>query len=140
MDGIWAQADVIFDPVTIDTVEMPTSVLQGIQLGDTSEFFAQVNRTFSVDGGQTINGFFIQSSFGYNGLTPQGANLFFVVDDPSVDDARVASHELGHVLGLHHDMSDPGQLMFSGVEGTTLSELEQTVARYTAQGLFPPDG
>ena len=139
MAEIWSQADVTFDPLNITTVEMPTDVLNGILLGNTEQFFAQVNTTFFVEHGQAINGFYVQSAFGLNGFTPQGSNLFFVVDEPSVPDARVSSHEVGHIFGLRHDLDDANQLMFSGTDGTGLSELEQTVARYSVQGLFPQD-
>ena len=137
MSAIWSQADVVFDPMNITTVEMPSDVLNGILLGNTDQFFAQVNNTFAVDHSQAINGFYVRSAFGVNGFTPQGSNLFFVVDEPSVPDARVSSHEVGHIFGLRHDLVEPSQLMFSGTSGTGLSELEQTVARYSVQGLFP---
>ena len=137
--NIWSQANIIFDPITVQQIEIPTPVLQGILLGNTDQFFAQVNTTFVVENAQAINGFFVRSAFGVNGFNPQGSNLFFVVDEPSVPDERVSSHELGHVFGLHHDPVDPSQLMFSGTNGTGLSSLEQTVARYTAIGLFPQD-
>lgn len=139
MQQIWAQADVILAPINVHQVEVPTEVLQGVLLGNTDQFFAQVNATFRPQSSQAINGFYVRSAFGANGFTPQGSNLFFVVDSPSVPDERVSSHEVGHILGLHHDLDDPSRLMFSGTSGSQLTELEQTVARYTAVGLFPQD-
>lgn len=136
MREIWAQAGVVLDPVNVHQIEMPTQVLQGILLGNTSQFFTQVNSTFFPESSQAINGFYVRSAFGVNGFTPQGSNLFFVVDEPSVPDERVSSHEVGHIFGLHHDLEDPTQLMFSGTDGTGLSELEQQVSRYVAVGLF----
>ena len=137
MSDIWAQADVTFSPVNVHQIEVPTQVLQGILLGNTDQFFDQVNVTFVPENSQAINGFYVRSAFGVNGFTPQGSNIFFVVDDPSVPDERVSSHEVGHIFGLHHDTANPGQLMFSGTRGVAMSELEKTVARYGAQGLFP---
>jgi len=137
MGEIWDQADVVFDPITTQVVEVPATVLESILLGNTDAFFDQVNVTFAVENSQAINGFYVRGAFGVNGFTPQGSNLFFVVDKPSVHDERVSSHEVGHIFGLRHDLEAPTQLMFSGTNGTVLSELEQTVARYSVQGLFP---
>lgn len=136
MREIWAQAGIVLDPVNVHQIEMPAEILQGIVLGNTNQFFAQVNSTFFPQSSQAVNGFYVRSAFGVNGFTPQGSNLFFVVDEPSVPDERVSSHEVGHIFGLHHDLEDPTQLMFSGTNGTGLSELEQQVARYVAIGLF----
>ena len=58
------------------------------------------------------------------------------MDAPSVHDERVTSHEIGHILALHHVLDDPGRLMFSGTNGTALSEEEVIVARYAADGLL----
>ena len=137
MAGIWRQADIVFDPINVHRIEMPSPVLQGVVLGSTDQFFDQVNVTFVPENSQAINGFYVRSAFGVNGFTPQGSNLFFVVDEPSVHDERVSSHEVGHIFGLHHDLTDPTRLMFSGTNGTGLTELEQTVARYSVQRLFP---
>jgi len=136
LNSIWAQADLHFSPITVQTIEIPRDVLEGIRFGSTTEFFGQVNQTFFPEHQQAINGFYVPAAFGVNGFTPQGSNLFFVVDDPSVP----SSHEVGHILGLHHDLTDPSKLMFSGTSGTGLTELEQTVARYSALGLFPQNG
>ena len=139
MRDIWAQADVVFDPVNVNVLEIPTSVLFGISRGDTSPFFDQVNRTFTPEDAQALNGFYVRSAFGVNGFAPIGSNVFFVVDEPSVHDERVSSHEIGHIFGLHHDLQDDTQLMFSGTNGTGLSAIEQTVSRYGIQRIFPQD-
>ena len=80
--------------------------------------------------------FYSQSIGGPNGIAPFGTRLFFVMDTPSVRDERVSSHELGHILGLHHVQDDPDRLMFSGTNGMTLTQEEVTVARYFAQGIL----
>jgi len=59
-----------------------------------------------------------------------------VIDGPSVFDRRVSSHEVGHMLGLHHVLGDAGRLLFSGINGMALIEDEATVARYFARGIL----
>ena len=59
-----------------------------------------------------------------------------MIDEPSVFDRRVSSHEVGHMLGLHHVLGDAGRLLFSGTNGMALTEDEATVARYFALGIF----
>ena len=110
-----------------------------ISRGDTSPFFDQVNRTFVLEDGRAINGFYVREAFGVNGFAPLGSSVFFVVDEPSVHDERVSSHEIGHIFGLHHDLEDDAQLMFSGTNGTGLSAIEQTVSRYGIQRIFPQE-
>ena len=58
------------------------------------------------------------------------------MDTPSVLDERVTSHEIGHILGLHHVLDDQDRLLFSGTNGMNLSEEEIIVARYAADGLL----
>ena len=137
MGTIWAQADVVFDPINIETIEATTDSIQGIAAGlNTDAFFAQAGVDFEVPNLSAVNGFYVRSAGRVNGFAPLGNRLFFVVDEPSVNDERVSSHEVGHIFGLHHDLRDPGTLMFSGTNGTVLSDTEQLVARYTAQGIL----
>ena len=63
------------------------------------------------------------------------SRTFFVIDEPSVFDRRVSSHEVAHMLGLHHVLDDPGRLLYSGTNGMVLTGDEATVARYFAQGI-----
>jgi hypothetical protein len=63
------------------------------------------------------------------------SRVFFVVDEPSVNDRRVSSHKIGHILGLHHELFDQNRLMYSGTNGELLTDIEQAVARYGAQGI-----
>jgi hypothetical protein len=58
------------------------------------------------------------------------------MDTPSVHDERVTAHEIGHILGLQHDVNDSNQLMYSGTNGMGLSEEEVVVARYNAGKLL----
>ena len=73
---------------------------------------------------------------GPNGINPFRSRSFFVIDEPTVFDRRVSSHEVGHILGLRHASGDPERLLFSGTNGMTLTENEATVAQYFAQGII----
>lgn len=137
MGGVWSQANVVFDPIAIETVQMPRDVLEAIALGlDTGPFFNQIGSTFDIPNPSAVNGFYVRAAGRANGFAPSGSRVFFVIDEPSVHDERVSSHEVGHIFGLHHQLEDPGTLMFSGTNGTVISEVEQTVARYTAEGVL----
>ena len=137
MSGVWAQANLVFDPITIETVQVPADVLEAVALGlDTDPFFDQAGATFDIPNPSAVNGFYVRSAGGVNGFAPSNSRVFFVVDEPSVNDERVSSHEVGHIFGLHHQIEDPGTLMFSGTNGTVLCEDEIVVARYNAQGVL----
>ncbi len=60
------------------------------------------------------------------------------MDTPSVLDRRVSSHEVGHILGLRHTLSDSGRLLYPGTNGMRLSREEAGVARYVARKLIKP--
>jgi hypothetical protein len=133
---VWAQADVIFDPVRVIEIDMPTDVLTEIATtGETEAFFAGAGRTFDIPETGDINGFYVRQAAGVNGFTPITSRVFFVVDQPSVNDRRVSSHEIGHIFGLHHELVDQTRLMYSGTNGELLTDVEQAVARYGAQGI-----
>jgi len=135
--GIWEQAGIEFDPISIAAIEVPAAVIEAIVLrGDTRPFFDQVGLSFEVPDPGVVNGFYVVAAAGVNGFTPSGSRVFFVVDEPTVYDERVSSHELGHIFGLRHDLEDADQLMFSGTNGMGLNTQEQEVARYGAEGLL----
>ena len=137
MGEVWAQANVIFDPVNIETIQVPCDVLEAIATGlDTGPFFEQVGNTFDIPNAGAVNGFYLRFAGRVNGFAPNNSRVFFVVDEPTVNDERVSSHEVGHIFGLHHQLQDPGTLMFSGTNGTVLNDDEIVVARYTAQGVL----
>ena len=103
MGEVWAQANVIFDPITVATIAAPTDVLEAIALGlDTSRFFDQIGATFDVPDPSAVNGFYVRTAGRVNGFAPIGSRVFFVIDEPSVHDERVSSHEVGHILSLIH--------------------------------------
>jgi hypothetical protein len=137
MRAIWEEAGIELVIETIARIEAPEEVLVDLANGDTASFLASARSgAIAIPGPGTINGFYVADIGSANGMTPFRTRLFFVSDDPSVPDERVSSHEVGHILGLHHVLEDPGRLMFSGTEGTTLTETEATVARYGAQGIL----
>jgi hypothetical protein len=134
---IWNSAGIIFDPVHVTSVEVPTDVLGAIAArADVGPFFDQIGVGFDVPAPGVINGFYVANAGDVNGFAPGGSRVFFVVDEPTVHDERVTSHEIGHLLGLHHAARDEGRLMFSGTNGMTLTDEEQLVARYAAEGLL----
>ncbi len=133
---IWAQAGITFDPLIVRTLDVPTETLEPIVVsGAFDALFSELSQSGAPDLGQ-INGFFLSEAFGVNGFAPNNTRVFFVVDEPTVPDERVTSHEIGHIFGLRHATDDPGRLMFSGTNGTVLIQEEQDVARYFATGII----
>ena len=136
MNDIWSQVDIRLELQTIESVEVPEAVLRGMLAGNLEPFFREIGDGVSLPQTSIINGFYMRSVGGPNGINPFRSRTFFVIDEPSVFDRRVSSHEVGHILGLHHVLGDPGRLLFSGTNGMTLTEDEATVARYFAQGII----
>lgn len=136
MNDIWSQADIRFDLGNVSRVEVPPDVLSGMGRGDLRAFVLAIGDGVQVTEPSTLNAFYLRSVGGPNGINPFSSRMFFVIDEPSVHDRRVSSHEIGHILGLHHDLRDAGTLMFSGTNGMEISEDEATVARYVANGIL----
>lgn len=137
IQSIWGQAGIELVIETVTRIEASEDVLVDLGNGDTASFRAAARTgAIAIPDPATINGFYVSRIGAANGMTPFGTRLFFVADDPSVPDERVSSHEIGHILGLHHVLDDPGRLMFSGTDGTTLTEAEIAVARYAAAGIL----
>ena len=136
MNEIWSQADIRLELETVDTVEVPETILQGMMAGDLRPFFRAVGGGITIPQISTINGSYLRRVGGPNGINPFRSRTYFVIDEPSVFDRRVISHEVGHMLGLHHVLGDAGRLLFSGTNGMTLTEDEATVARYFARGIL----
>jgi hypothetical protein len=136
VNEIWSQAGIVIELQRIQRLTLSDEVVLAIRDGDFHPFLAGIDTEFSIPAPSLLNGFYASRIGGPNGIAPAGARLFFVTDSPSVHDERVTSHEIGHILGLHHVLDDPGRLMFSGTNGTALSEQEIDVARYVAQGML----
>ncbi|MCH7714215.1 MAG: hypothetical protein IIC99_11395 [Chloroflexi bacterium] len=136
MNDIWRQAGIRLVPESIGTVVVPEAILRGMLAGDLDSFFRRIGVDIALPQPSAINGFYIRRLGGPNGMNPSRSSTFFVIDEPSVFDRRVSSHEVGHILGLRHVSGDPRRLLFSGTNGMTLTENEATVARYFAQGMI----
>jgi hypothetical protein len=137
MRGIWAQAGIELALDTIARIEAPADALSALGRGDTTAFLnGLIDGTIEVPNPGIVNGFYVRSLGRINGIAPGGSRLFFVTDEPSVHDERVSSHEIGHILGLHHQISANDRLMFSGTNGMELANDEVATARYVAQGII----
>ena len=136
MNDIWSQADIHLELRRVSTVDVPRDVLERTVRGNLRIFFQALGDGVQIPEPSTINAFYVRSVGGPNGITPFSSRTFFVIDEPSVHDRRVSSHEVGHILGLHHDLEDSGTLMFSGTNGMKISAEEATVARYVAKGIL----
>ena len=101
MNDIWSQADIRLELQTIETVEVPEVILQGMLAGNLGPFFRELGDGIALPQTSAINGFYIRSLGGPNGRNPFRSRNFFVIDEPTVFDRRVSSHEVGHILGLH---------------------------------------
>ena len=137
MQTIWDQAGIELVVQSIARISAPSDALIDLSRGDTSAFLSSLYEgSIEVPNPGALNGFYVRSLGRINGLTPFGTRVFFVTDEPSVHDERVSSHEIGHILGLHHETSDSGRLMFSGTNGMELADDEIGAARYAAQGII----
>ena len=143
VNRVWSQAGIQIDPVTVRRISVPENLLQGLihgrGRGGIARFFRAI-RHGEVDVGNINNEliwtFFVRSLGGPNGLKPNGVNSLFVVDNPLNSDYRVTSHEIGHILGLHHTRYNVNTLLFPGSNGLRLNEAEKTVARYNAERIL----
>lgn len=136
MNIIWSQANIELSLSYVGYVEVSTEILEDIIAGEFTSFFTAVNDgTLELPNISQLNGFYAKDIGGPNGIT-LSSQVYFVNDTPTVNDERVSSHEVGHMFGLHHDLVNPGHLMYSGTNGTALTEEEIVVSRYFAQGFL----
>jgi hypothetical protein len=136
MQAIWDQAGIDLVISSIERIDAPANTLVDLGRGDTTAFLNGVySGAVEVPDPGAINGFYVRSLGQINGVAPVGTRVFFVTDEPSVHDERVSSHEIGHILGLHHTIDDSARLMYSGTNGMKLTGAEIEAARYAAQGI-----
>ena len=134
---IWREGGIALDIQGVHEIDVPADVLLPLAQGDTDAFLrAAVEGRFAVPDPSVINGFYVRDVGGVNGVAPAGTRTFFVVDEPTVHDERVTSHEIGHIFGLHHATEDPDRLMYSGTNGMDITELEAAAAVYGARGVL----
>ncbi|MFQ5611533.1 MAG: matrixin family metalloprotease [Anaerolineae bacterium] len=136
VNAIWGQAGIVLEVRTISRVNVPHRHIQGVASGEFRPFLGAAEVEIPIPDPSLLNAFYAQNIGGPNGINPFGLRVFFVTDQPSVHSERVSAHEIGHILGLHHTLDDPGRLMFPGTNGMTLTAEEIAVARYVAQGLL----
>lgn len=137
MTDIWSQAGIALDITVVGEIEVPSDVIASVASRDGRAFLIAANQgRFEIPDPGALIGFYVPDAGGANGFTSLGLRTFFVSDVSTVHHERVGSHEIGHILGLHHTLDDPDRLMFSGTNGMTLASDEITVARYVAQGLL----
>ena len=136
MNEIWGQANIRLELETLDTIEVDPDVLARVAEGNIMAFFDKLGGRipFTVAGPESslISGFYTKRAGRANGISPLGTGWYMVIDEPSVFDHRVSSHEVGHILGLQHTGADRGRLLYSGTNGTTLTREEITLTRYLA--------
>jgi len=136
INQIWAQANVVFDPITVTEIEFPPEILQDVAVNhDTRRFLQQLGQGIVMDRPGTINGFYIFDANGVAGYTPQPSQVFFIADQLPSPAERVSAHEIGHVLRLDHPSSPEANLMTAGTGSQALTAAQMQTARQAAQRL-----
>ena len=136
MNEIWGQANVRLELETLDTIVVDREVLKEVGAGNIMAFFDRLGEDIPFTQTGLISGFYTRRVGGPNGITPLGSRWYMVVDEPSVFDHRVSSHEVGHILGLRHTLGDRGRLLYPGTNGMSLTAQEITLTRYVAMELL----
>ncbi len=70
MNEIWSQADIRLELQTIESMEVPEAILQGMLTGDLAPFFNEIGEGITLQQFSTLNGFYIRNVGGPNGINP----------------------------------------------------------------------
>ena len=140
MNEIWGQANLRLELVALETLVVNRDVLKEVGTGNIQAFFDRLGKSIPFDRPDSapslISGFYTKRVGGPNGITPLGSRWYMVIDEPSVFDHRVSSHEIGHILGLRHTLGDRSRLLYPGTNGMNLTTEEITLTRYVAMELL----
>ena len=140
MNEIWTKTNIHLELVNLNTIEADPAVLQQVAQGDIRAFLGQLGGSipFGLTGPDSslISGFYTKEIGGPNGITPLGTGWYLVMDEPSVFDRRVSSHEVGHILGLRHTLNGRGRLLYPSTNSMSLTQEEITITRYVAMELL----
>ena len=129
---IWAQAGIKFEIKYVGRINVPSKILKPLTDGNPKPFLKGINKDFKVSNPSMLNAYYVSSIGLVNGIAVR-EDMFLVADNPTVKDERVTAHEIGHLFGLGHDLSDTSKLMYSGTNGTVLTPEEIKTARINAQ-------
>ena len=129
VNRIWGKAQIIFIVSDIDTIKIENKDFGSVFYGEIESI---TNRNDFDEG--MINGYFARY-INSNGISFPAQGFFIVGDVINVKDYRATSHELGHLLGLHH-VGNSDYLMYSGSNGELLSEKEIEIARKNARRVY----
>ena len=133
VNRIWSQANIEIVIKQIQRLSISHNIIEEFTIGNYEPFLDPFNRSNSSVDISAINAFYAIRIGGPNGIALSKYRIFLVTDNPFVYDHRVTSHEIGHLIGLGHDLYDPKRLMYSGTNGTELTKQEIIIARKYAR-------
>ena len=129
VNRIWAKAQIRFIVSDVDIIKMDNKEFGAVFYGE----IEYLTKRKDFDEG-IINGYFARY-INSNGISFPAQGFFIIGDVINVNDYRATSHELGHLLGLHH-VDNKDYLMQSGSNGELLDEKEIEIARKNARRVY----
>jgi hypothetical protein len=136
VNEIWSQAAIKINVRYTDRTELPHEIIKAFVEGNYKPFLNGINRKFNLQNHSIINAFYSKRIGGPNGRALTRYGFFLVTDTPFVHDQRVTSHEIGHLLGLGHELYNRKRLMYSGTNGIQLTTKEINTARKNAAAIL----